>query len=211
MIRIFLIIIQKLCFRSYPSERSNSHAKYSGVLTASSPESSLVMLCWICFQVFSFCFSCLTTLAGANHVKYKPYMCRFFSGQRARGKRQIRTDPFSSLMVTHKQFATQCHLHSWHRALSRCCKGEDGHGVLDNHHAWHLSSASHYLPSASAAFNLAHVHQQMDLWWVTSSVFMSLLNNMNSTEGTGICSVSVSSVFSSVFSPATWTTFLKKY
>lgn len=42
------------------------------------------------------------------------------------------------------------------------------------------------------------------------SVFISLLT-MNGTEGTGICSVSVSSVFPSFLSPATCTTFLKKY
>lgn len=67
---IILIIIQKLCFRSHLSERFFSHAKYSGVLPASSPDRSLVMFCWICLQVFSFCFSCLTTLAGARHVVY---------------------------------------------------------------------------------------------------------------------------------------------
>lgn len=42
MIRAFLI--QKLCFRSHPSERSFSHAKCSRVLTASSPDRSLIML-----------------------------------------------------------------------------------------------------------------------------------------------------------------------
>lgn len=71
--KIFLIIIQKLCFRSCPSERFFSHVKYSGVLAASNPGRSLVVLCWIFLQIFSFYFSCLTTLARANHVKYMPF------------------------------------------------------------------------------------------------------------------------------------------
>lgn len=76
-----------------------------------------------------------------------------------------------------------------------------------------VTSPQHHtslLPRASATFHLTHLHRQMDPCWVTSSVFMSLLSNVNGTEGTGICSLSVRSTFSSFFSPATCSTFLKK-
>lgn len=66
----------------FRKHRSFNHAKYqfSGILSASSPDTSLLMLSWISLQSFSLGFSCLTSLAEADHVECMPYIptCIFF-------------------------------------------------------------------------------------------------------------------------------------
>lgn len=72
-------------------------------MAAPSPDRFLVMLSWICLQVFSFHFSCLTALAGADHGECVSYFSIYSAAvQEGRGKM---SDHFNLLMVTPEQFA----------------------------------------------------------------------------------------------------------
>lgn len=145
---------------------SFSHAKYqfSGVLTASSPDRSLVIHSWICSQVFSFCFSCLTAPAGEDHVENMSYfsMCRFFSGSAGQDG-----DPRAVWQARPPAQLTQ----SPQKVLQK--------GRITT--AWWTITMSvsspwchtHYLPHVSPTFNLTHVYHQMDPRWISCSVFMS--------------------------------------
>lgn len=68
--------------------------------------------------------------------------------QLEKGRKQIRTDPFSPVMVTHEEFAVAQLPQSPQQV------GEDAKGVMDDLCACHLSSAEHHLPCVTATSNL---------------------------------------------------------
>lgn len=145
------------------SERSSSHAKYQfpGVLTPSSPVRSLVMLSWICLQVFSLCFFLLDCPGWSRSCGvYAIFFCKQVllrtARQEERGKiGQILSVPWRWLKKS-LPGSSPCPA----KAEPSAGKGEEYSSVMDHHHVCHLSSVSHYLcvQWMSPTFNLTHVY-----------------------------------------------------
>lgn len=78
--------------------------------------------------------------------------------------------------------AAQCV--QWTQSTKAGAKKGKGYNIMMDHNSvWHLCSVSHYLPYVSPAFNLTHIYQHKDHYWVTCSMFTSPSGNVNSTDG----------------------------